>query len=433
MCALWRQESPLDPTFAALNRCFEEDWFLLPYELAVQRAHATALAAAGLLGAPELAALEVALGEIERSFVGAGCPATDAEDLHTWMEEQLTARAGDAGRRIHTARSRNDQVATLMRLYAIDAGTGWARRLAEITAALCRRAGDWADLALPLHTHQQFAAPGSAGLWGLRYAVSLDRVRRLLVQRVAEWRRDCPLGAGAVCGSSVPIDRTIQALALGFERPAPNALEATTTRDDALELLAAGAQLGLHLQSFATDVIVYSQTPLAIVRYPARFGTGSSMMPNKMNPDAMELLRGESCGLQAAHGELLTLLKGLPSGYNRDLQCVKPLLHRAVERGSRLLDLVLAFVADLDFDAERAAAALRLGHVNATLRMEALVTSGVPLRQAHHQVAGEVAASPDPATPLIDDPLSRYRTLGSAAPAEVRRVAAELLATLAAE
>ncbi len=355
----------------------------------------------------------------------------EAEDLHTWVEARLTALAGDAGRKIHTARSRNDQVATLLRMFCIDAATQLAAQLAAFAQRACERASAWADLAFPLMTHQQFAAPGSVGFWMLRYAVAADRVRRRLHADAVEWRRECPLGSGAVAGSSIAIDRTIQAHELGFDGPSLCALDSTTTRDDCLGLLATLTQLGLHLQSFATDVIVFSQTPVAWTAYPAAFGTGSSMMPNKRNPDAMELLRGESCGLAAAHGQMVLLLKGLPSGYNRDLQCVKPVVRDAVVQASRLVEMLAAFIGELEFDAERLTAALAQGHINATLRMEELVRAGKPLRQAHHQVADEVTSAKSGAEPAITDSLNRYATFGSTNPDEVRRIAEALRAALA--
>jgi argininosuccinate lyase len=431
MPSLWKPSVGLHPTFAPLNRCLPEDWFLLPFELRLQRAHAKTLTAAGIFSAAEHDAICAALDALETEFAQAPCPASTAEDLHTWMEEQLTARAGDAGKKIHTARSRNDQIATLLKMYVITSGERLAADLRELIRVGCQKGRDWAALAFPLHTHQQFAAPGSVGFWVLRYATSFDRVRRHIELCLGEWRRWCPLGAAAVAGSSVAIDRTIQARELGFEAPSPNALEATTSRDECLELLALGTQVTLHLQSLATDAIIFSQTPLRWTRYPPEFATGSSMMPNKVNPDAMELLRGECNAVAAAHDELVGILKGLPSGYNRDLQCVKPVVHRAVEKLHGLATMAAAFLRQLDFDPERLAAALSEGSVGATLRMEQLVQSGMPLREAHHAVADEVRRAADGSAPVVASPLEQYQTTGSAKPAEVRRVADELLAAIA--
>ena len=386
--------------------------------------------AAGILSAAEHERLRGALDAIERECAAPPGPEAEAEDIHTWIEGKLTELAGVAGKKIHTARSRNDQIATLLKMYVIDAGTRLKGDLRELIRISCSRAGAWAELAFPLQTHQQFAAPGSVGFWALRYATSFERIHRHLGLCLEEWRRYCPLGSGAVAGSSIPLDRRIQARELGFAEPAPNALEATSTRDECLELLALGTQFALHLQSLATDVIVFSQTPLAWTRYPAEFATGSSMMPNKTNPDAMELLRGECNVVAAAHAELVSILKGLPSGYNRDLQCVKPVVRRGAEKLHAVAQLAAAFLGRLEFDRERLAAALRQGNVGATLRMEEGVCRGRPLREAHHAVATEIAEASDEAVPLIDTPLERYRTIGSSNPAEVRRVAEHLLGSL---
>lgn len=428
---MWKQSSPLHQTFRPLNACLREDWFLLPFELRLQHAHACALESAGILSSSEQAALCAALDDIEATCLGNDCPDSDAEDLHTWLEDELTRRTGEAGKKIHTARSRNDQVATLLTMYVIDAGQRLAAGLGGLTKTCCMRAKDWADIAFPLHTHQQFAAPGSVGFWAMRYAVSFDRAGRRLLSLLEEWSRYCPLGSGAVAGSSIPIDRAIQAEALKFAAPSPNALYSTTTRDECLEYLALASQIALHLQSLATDVILFSQTPLNWTAYPPDFGTGSSMMPNKLNPDAMELLRGRCNAVIAAHAELVTILKGLPSGYNRDLQCVKPVIRNAAETLDALLGMTAAFLQHLEFNPDRIEASLSLGHINATLRMEENVLTGAPLREAHHGVADEIAASADASSPVIESPLHRYRTTGSAHPTDVRRSADAVLDSIA--
>lgn len=416
-----------------LNRCLHEDWFLLRYELRLQRAHARALRAANVFTAAELESIEQAIERIDQeSLTLAGPPECDAEDLHTWVEARLTELAGDAGRRIHTARSRNDQVATLLVMFAADAAEWVAEALDPLTVVLCCRALEWSDLAFPLQTHAQFAAPGSVGAWGLRFAVGLERAGSRLREAATAWRRFCPLGSGAVAGSSIPIDRTIQARELGFEAPSRSALDSTTTRDECLELLALLAPVALQLQSLAADVIGFAGTSLMWVKYPEAFGTGSSMMPNKANPDAMELLRGTCNEILAAHGHALLLLKGLPSGYNRDLQCLKPIVRDAIGTALTMIDMTLAFVGELSWNPERLAASLGQGAIDATLRMEEKVRGGMALRDAHHATAEEVLAAslagdsvPAAASALGPD---RYVTIGSASPAEVQRVAAELIA-----
>ncbi len=396
----------------------------------MQKAHARALESAVILSHAERESLDGALADIEASFVNQPCPTSDAEDLHTWIEGELVKRTGDAGKKIHTARSRNDQVATLIRLFVIDAGRRMAGKMKSLVETACRRAIAWSEVPMPMQTHQQFAAPGNVGFWAMRYAATLERVRRHWCGVVDVWQRECPLGSGAVAGSSIPIDRNLTAALLGFEGPSLNALDSTSTRDECLEFLFLASQTALHLQSLATDVIVFSQTPLAWTKYPAEFGTGSSMMPNKMNPDAMELLRGEANALLAAHVHAMLLMKGLPSGYNRDLQCIKPIVRDAAKKLDDLIELAAAFLEQLEFDRERLAEAMRQGAIEATLRMEQLVKEGKPLRDAHHAVSDEVAKGTVVLAGEPEDWSSRYATTGSAKPEETRRVAEALLHTL---
>lgn len=413
-----------------MNHCLREDWFLLPYELRLQRAHACALQAAGVLSGEQQTGIDQALDRIAEQYTDVACPESDAEDLHTWMEGKLIELAGEAGRRIHTARSRNDQIATLLKMYVVAAGEDLSRRLCALIHTSGRRAMDWSVFVFPLQTHNQFAAPGSVGFWSLRYATAFARVCRHLDYCTSQWRRFCPLGAGAVAGSSIPIDRRIQATELGFDGPSQNALDSTSTRDECLELLWLAAQTALHLQSFATDVIGFAQTQLGWVNYPGAFGTGSSMMPNKTNPDAMELLRGECNAILSAPHEATLLLKGLPSGYNRDLQCIKPLLHRTVEKLHALLTMTTEFLEQLEFDPQRLSASLKLGAIDATLRMEQKVLAGAALRDAHHEIAAELQDAGAPSASNNGVSADSYQTTGSASPAETRRMAEELLAGL---
>lgn len=398
----------------------------------MQRAHAKVLEAAGILSPDERAAIERGLDRIEQTHSGQPCPASKAEDLHTWIEATLTDLIGAPGKKIHTARSRNDQVATLLVMYVIASGESLAADLRGLIEVICHRAIEWSKLAFPLQTHCQFAAPGNVGFWILRYATAFDGIRVHAKFLVGHWRRFCPLGSGAVAGSSIAIDRRLQATELGFEQPSINALHSTSTRDECLEFLSIAAQTALHLQSLATDVISYSQTPLAWTIYPCQFATGSSMMPNKTNPDAMELLRGECNAISAAHGHATLLLKGLPSGYNRDLQCIKPIMHDTAKRLHHMCKLAAAFIEQLGFDAERLALSLGQGNIDATLQMEKLVNDGRPLREAHQAVAaglpvtGNHTDAGDSVSTSND--IKRYQTIGSASPAETRRVAKEILA-----
>ena len=426
MQALWNQQHQLHPAFDRLNRCLAEDWFLLKSELQLQGAHATTLCEAGILSPLEKATILEALRLMWQQWLGQPCPDSDAEDIHTWIETELTILVGEAGKRIHTARSRNDQVATLIKLYLMDAAVASGDKLGQQVALMARRAQEWSDAEFPLQTHAQFAAPGNVGFWMLRYAVAVDRVRRKLAGLKAEWRSECPLGSAAVAGSSIAIDRQTQASELGFDAPSLNALYSTTTRDECLDFLALVSQLALHYQSLATDLIGFTQTSMRWTVYPHAFATGSSMMPNKSNPDALELLRGECNGLLSAYQQVVLTLKGLPSGYNRDLQCIKPVLHQAVLTLENVTELVTAFLQHIDFDRDRLSAALAQGDIGATLDMEAMVVSGVALRDAHHSRA---VGSVDPSLAPMRH-CDEYKTIGSASPEETRRVAAQILEQL---
>lgn len=421
MATLWKQKQPLHPLFAELQGCLHDDWFLLEHEIALQAAHATVLLEAGVIDASTHADVGAALDHLTQEWSGAPAPDSTAEDLHTWIEEQITAACPEGGRRIHTARSRNDQVATLLLLHLRSAATELDAALGTFIATAAQRAIDWSHLQMPLQTHAQFAAPGSVGAWPLRFAASLSRSQRHLRFLRGEWAHWCPLGAGAVAGSSIAIDRQRQATLLGFDEPWPSSLDATSSRDACLELLAWSTGVALQLQSLATDGQGFAQTPFGFTKYPSALATGSSMMPNKSNPDALELLRGEANAVAAAHVQAVLLLKGLPSGYQRDLQCIKPLVRAVPETLSRLLALATVYLEALEFDADHLERALEQGDIGATLRMEARVASGAALRDAHHVESD----GPGAASSHLD--ARAYQTTGSASPHHVREAARAFL------
>ena len=233
-----------------------------------------------------------------------------------------------------------------------------------------------------------------------------------------------------MAGSSLGVDRRIQARELGFESPSPNGLESTSCRDECLEFLHLASQTALHLQALATDMVLFAQTPLGWVRYPAEFATGSSMMPNKMNPDAMELLRAEANAIHAAEHHALLLMKGLPTGYNRDLQCIKPIVRETAERLHDLCDMAATFITQLEFDPAKLLASMKQGAVEATLAMEEKVRAGAALRDAHHQVAAAVQAGLGLTDRTPAELIRAYRTPGSAGPDETRRTARTILERL---
>ena len=403
-----------------MHRCLDEDWFLLDYELKLQRVHAFVLEAAGILSARECGAVEDALEALSLEWSGQPPPDSTAEDLHTWVEGELTHRAGSAGEKIHTARSRNDQVATLIKMWLIDVGDSLAVSWRSLAQTTSRVALAWVPHAMPLMTHAQFAAPGSAGAVPLAHALGYERCAASFSRAANRWRATCPLGAGAVAGSSIPIDRDMQAEGLGFLRPAESSIDATGTRDEALECLATIAHGSLKLMGTAADLLTFAQTKYRWITFDPGLTTGSSMMPNKSNPDACELLRGTAARTSSAHGEAMMLSKGLISGYQRDLQCLKPILHDTVERFRAATALAQAIWDGVHLSKDRVSSSLAWGDVGATLRMEARVLDGMPLRMAHRLEAegGETEA---------EHGMDAYVTYGSAHPDEVGRQAKALI------
>ncbi len=430
MQTLWKSKSRLHCTFEDFNQSLKEDWFFLPFELRLQQVHARTLQAASILTHEECASIVSALADIEEDFTGKECPDSGAEDLHTWIEVALVDAVGEAGKKIHTARSRNDQVATLLKMYVVSAGRCLSIQLADLVRLFCSRAKGWADLVFPLQTHCQYAAPGSVGFWSLRYAAAFARMQERVETAVNHWSQYCPLGSGAVAGSAIPINRNMQAVLLGFAKPSVNALDATCSRDECLEFINIAAGVALHLQSLATDVISFAQTQLGWIVYPDGFGTGSSMMPNKTNPDAMELLRGESNSIIASVGHSFLLMKGLSSGYNRDLQCIKPIIHGAAVKLADLLRMTDEFVRQLEFAPQRLQKSLAHGQIGATLSMEERVMGGTPLREAHHAVAEEIRTGQVAGSDSAAHGPDSYCTVGSASPRETVRIANELLAKI---
>ena len=385
-----RMSAPLDPGFERWQRSFEFDRRLLPYECAASRAHARALANAGLLDRSELNAIIGALDELEKRC-GSDPSAfedSDAEDVHHFVEQQLTARIGDAGLKLHTGRSRNEQIATDLRLFCRDAIDQITEKLAALGETLCDRAEGLGDAAMPSYTHMQRAEPILAAHWLLAYVEMFLRGAGAL----ADCRRRVnvlPLGSGAVAGASFPLDRDAMGRELGFEGVSGNSMDATSNRDFAAEFLHFIAAIALYLSRMAEDLILYSSVEFGFVRLPDRFATGSSAMPQKKNPDVMELVRGKTARVVAAASAIQLTVKGLPLAYNRDLQETQEPLFAAADSILESLAMVESFMRALEFDTERMRAAASTGFLNATAAANYLVAKGVPFRRAH-AIIGEM-------------------------------------------
>lgn len=366
------------------------DLRLAPFDIAGSIAHARGLRAAGLLGADELAGLERGLRQVgEELASGRFTFAESDEDVHTAVERRLTELEPGAGARLHAGRSRNDQVAVDLRLYCRDASARLAAAVAALVDALGRQAEAHAGVAMPGYTHLQRAQPVTVGHHLLAHAEPLLRDGGRL--RAAYEAADAlPLGSGALAGTTLPLRREVVAGELGFARLTRNTMDAVADRDFALDLAYACVQVGLHLSRLGEDVVLWASAEFGFLLLPDRVATGSSIMPQKRNPDIAELLRGRSGRALGSFTALATVLKGLPLTYNRDLQEDKAALFEAVDNAAACLEAARLVVEHLAFDRERLAAALEDPGLLATDTAERLVAEGMPFRQAHRAVAGQV-------------------------------------------
>ena len=374
---------------------FSLDWRLAKYDIAGSVVHADMLGEVGLITRDELRQIKQGLKAIDADIdAGKLKPNVSQEDIHMVIEGELIKRAGSAGQKLHTGRSRNDQVSLDMRLWmrdAIDHDIG--PRLVALQAALVGLADDQGQLLMPGYTHLQRAQPVLLGAYLLAYAEMFDRDR----QRFEDARRRvnvCPLGAGALAGTTLPIDRQFVADRLGFAAVAANSMDATSDRDFCLEYAAACGQVMVHLSRLAEDWILYNSCEFGFLRIDDAFCTGSSMMPQKRNPDLLELVRGKTGRVFGAVAGLLAMLKAQPLCYNRDMQEDKFHLFTAHDTTSACLEVVEAIVRNSRFDGERMSAVVGDGLPDATALAEYLVGKGVPFRKAH-QIVGALAAECD--------------------------------------
>jgi argininosuccinate lyase len=356
------------------------------------RAHAAMLARIGLLSAEDEDAIASGLEAIAHE-IETGRFAFDValEDIHMNIEARLTDRIGEAGKRLHTARSRNDQVATDFRLWVRDAIDGLSAQVTDTMLALARRAADHAADPMPGFTHLQTAQPVTFGHHLLAYVEMLDRDRG----RLADCRRRlnaCPLGSAALAGTSFPIDRMMTAAALGFDRPTANSLDAVSDRDFAMEFLSAAAISAVHLSRLAEEIVIWCSAPYRFIRLSDAFTTGSSIMPQKRNPDAAELVRAKTGRVTGALVALLTVMKGLPLAYAKDMQEDKEPVFDAAEAWALSLAATAGMVRDMTPDVGRMREFAGSGFATATDLADWLVrVLRLPFRNAHH-VTGRLVA-----------------------------------------
>ncbi|WP_120002807.1 argininosuccinate lyase [Nesterenkonia muleiensis] len=374
---------------AALSKSTHFDWKLAPYDIAGSKAHARVLHRAGLLTADELAGMLSALGRLEDDVAsGSFTPAASDEDVHGALERGLLERAGEElGGKLRAGRSRNDQIATMVRMYLRDASRGIAEGVLGVVDALIEQARNHPNTPMPGRTHLQHAQPVLLGHHLLAHAWPLLRdVERLrdLDRRLAY----SPYGSGALAGSSLGLDPAQVAAELGFDGPVENSIDGTASRDLVAEFSWVNAMIGVDLSRLSEEVIVWATKEFGFVTLDDAYSTGSSIMPQKKNPDIAELARGKSGRLIGDLTGLLATLKALPLAYNRDLQEDKEPVFDAVDTLALLLPAVSGMVATLTFHPERLAELAPQGFSLATDIAEWLVRQGVPFRVAH-EVAGE--------------------------------------------
>jgi argininosuccinate lyase len=410
-----------------INASIPFDKRLWQQDIAGSRAHAAMLGATGILTQADVAAIDAGLAQIAQEFARDGVPVDlSLEDIHMTVESQLTALIGPAAGRLHTARSRNDQVATDFKLWVRDAMDAVDAGLAALLTALLDRAEEHAATIMPGFTHLQVAMPVTLGHHLMAYVDMLSRDRSRFADARARLNL-CPLGSAALAGTGFPIDRAVTAAALGFAGPTTNSLDAVSDRDFALDYLSAAAQCTLHLSRLAEEIIIWASQPYGFVSLPDAYSTGSSIMPQKRNPDAAELVRGHSGRIIGCLTSLMVTMKGLPLAYSKDMQDDKPPVFEAHDLLALSIAAMTGMIETIGFRPDRMLAAASSGYSTATDLADALVRDHqVPFREAHHIVGSAVKAAEAHSCDLAQLPLE-------AAQAIDHRLTQSLLAALTVE
>jgi argininosuccinate lyase len=386
-----RFRQPLDPEFERWQRSFDFDRRLLTHELAASGAHARALKGAGVLTSTELIAILQGLERIGERAASSFAFLEDheAEDVHHFVEKQLVSLIGDTGYKLHSGRSRNEQIATDLRLYVRAAIDQIRTDLASWCSVLLDRAQQAGTAAMPAYTHLQRAEPVLVPHWLLAYIEIFLRD----AERLADCRKRmnvCPLGSGAVAGATLALDRRAMAADLDFYEPTANSIDATSDRDFVLEFVNALSLLALHLSRWAEEMILFSSQEYGFVQLPEAYSTGSSAMPQKKNPDLLELTRGKCARVIGDATTLQICLKGLPLAYNKDLQETQEPLFDAADTLLSLLPLTTGWMKAEEFNYEVMQKAAQSGFMNAWAAATYLVQRGVPFRLAHEQIGRAV-------------------------------------------
>ena len=412
-----RFREPLNTRFEDWQRSFPFDWRLLPQEVAASKAHACAIAAAGILSEDELATMLNGLDQVLAEIVLDGptvvASAPDAEDIHHFTELELTRRIGNLALKLHTGRSRNEQIATDMRLFVRESIDTTINGLSAWIDALLTLAEQAGEAAMPSYTHLQRAEPVLIAHWLLAYVSMAERdITRF---RDARNRLNlCPLGSGAIAGATLALDRTIAAKALGFDAPTANSMDATSDRDFALEFTQTASVLGLHISRFAEELTLHATAEYGFLDLPEAFSTGSSAMPQKKNPDFTELIRGKSARLIGSATTLAVLIKGLPLAYNKDLQEGQEPVFDAADTLAGMLSILPDFTRALKFREEPMKAASASGYLNAMAAATYLSNKGIAFRRAHEIIGNAVRLGLETRRELDAIPLTELQQLSPA-------------------
>ena len=424
MAKAWggRFQQSTDARVEEFTESISFDQRLADADITGSQAHARMLAEVALLTPGEADAIVAELEDIRGVIARGEMPfRTELEDIHMHIESELIRRLGDVGRKLHTGRSRNDQVSTDLKLWTRDAIARIDELLVNLQRAFVGRCDRDIDVVLPGYTHLQRAMPVLAPHFWLAWVEKFERDR----QRLADCLKRVnvsPLGAAALAGTSLPIDRHRTAQLLGFTEPARNSLDVSSDRDFALEFVFDLSLIATHLSAWAEEWIIWFSTEFGILKLPDAFTTGSSIMPQKRNPDVLELIRGKSARVMASLTQLQFLTKGLPLAYNRDLQEDKLALFAAFDTTVACLELAEPLAAQAELQRDRIAARLEEGFLDATMLMEYLIGKGVPMRTAHETVGKLVAQCDSRKCRLAELPLSDLQAACDKITADVKNI-----------
>lgn len=407
---LWggRFSVPTAASLEALNKSIGIDFRLWPHDIRLSKAWAMALWGAGVVTLEESREIESGLSKVGEKLSAGALPEASDEDVHTMIDRMLHDEIGDVASKLHTGRSRNDQVSTATRLWTMDAVLDLDRAIRALQRVMVDQALSLEHDLMPAYTHLQRAQPVSGAHWMLSHFWPLERDRGRLVH-VSRSAAVLPLGSGAIAGSAYPVSRVLLQGSLGFTSLSPNSIDAVGDRDFIAELLFTAALVGAHLSRLAEDLILYGSSEFGFVRFGEAFTTGSSMMPQKRNPDALELARASGARTLGELTALLATLKGLPSGYNKDLQDDKRALFGAVDLIMLVLPAVTGALAEITFDRARMNSALS-STMMATDLADYLVGKGSTFRDAHEAVGSLIREAETKGCELSSLPSESYTT-----------------------